>query len=60
MRSRWRAGGRAARLRLPAGRGGRSGETIRGTGGETLSVPEWESPVDVAACAGPVWSGGVP
>jgi 6-pyruvoyltetrahydropterin/6-carboxytetrahydropterin synthase len=34
--------------------------TIRGTGGETLTVRVWESPVDFAAYAGPVSSGGVP
>jgi 6-pyruvoyltetrahydropterin/6-carboxytetrahydropterin synthase len=34
--------------------------TIRGTGGETLTVRVWESPVDFAAYAGPVASGGVP
>jgi 6-pyruvoyltetrahydropterin/6-carboxytetrahydropterin synthase len=33
--------------------------TIRGTGGETLTVRVWESPVDFAAYAGPVSSGGV-
>jgi 6-pyruvoyl-tetrahydropterin synthase len=34
--------------------------TIRGTGGETLTVRVWESPVDFAAYAGPVSSGGAP
>lgn len=34
--------------------------TIRATGGETLTVRVWESPVDFAAYAGPVSSGGVP
>jgi len=34
--------------------------TIRATGGETLTVRVWESPVDFAADAGPVSSGGVP
>jgi 6-pyruvoyltetrahydropterin/6-carboxytetrahydropterin synthase len=34
--------------------------TIRGMGGETLTVRVWESPVDFAAYAGPVSSGGVP
>ncbi len=33
--------------------------TIRATGGETLTVRVWESPVDFAAYAGPVSSGGV-
>lgn len=34
--------------------------TIRGAGGETLTVRVWESPVDFAAYAGPVSSGGEP
>jgi 6-pyruvoyltetrahydropterin/6-carboxytetrahydropterin synthase len=34
--------------------------TIRAAGGETLTVRVWESPVDFAAYAGPVSSGGVP
>lgn len=34
--------------------------TIRAAGGETLAVRVWESPVDFAAYAGPVSSGGVP
>lgn len=34
--------------------------TIRAAGGETLTVRVWESPIDFAAYAGPVSSGGVP
>ncbi len=34
--------------------------TIRAAGGETLTVRVWESPVDFAAYAGPVSSGGLP
>jgi 6-pyruvoyltetrahydropterin/6-carboxytetrahydropterin synthase len=34
--------------------------TIRATGGETLTVRVWESPVDFAAYTGPVSRGGVP
>ena len=34
--------------------------TIHSTGGEMLTVRVWESPVDFAAYAGPVASGGVP
>ena len=33
--------------------------TTRATGDERLTVRVWESPVDFAACAGPVSSGGV-
>jgi 6-pyruvoyltetrahydropterin/6-carboxytetrahydropterin synthase len=39
---------------------GRLTPTIRSTGGEMLTVRVWESPVDFAAYAGPVASGGVP
>ena len=37
---------------------GRLAPSIRGAGGETLTVRVWETPVDFAAYAGPVSDGG--